>query len=252
MTRVLALAAASASAAVAGDVASFELLGFSGDGSRMAWMEHGTQDGSGFDYCNAYVIDTTDGSVLAEAEVVIDPYGEPGHAAALESGGTGRGLAVEETLDMLSPVLASFGSDDSVTCVHAVSHPLTDLGVSWDKVTFDTVERADAPFRENGAVLSLAITEVRADSIFEYWGFHPVLLRITLSDRFTGESRVIYSESELEPGLEYRQDARISDVYTLGDTLVAVVLDVFRLGFEGSDVRHMVVTGDMGFVSTGW
>ncbi len=248
----MALAAASAAAALAGDVASFEILGFSLDGSLMAWMEYGMQDGSGFEYCSARVIDTACGSVLAEADVVIDPLDRPGSDEPPEPDADGRGPAVEEAIRKLSPVLASLGVDGTTGCVHAVCHPLTDLGAQWDTVVFDTVERADAPFCDGGGVLTLSSREVRVDSICEYWGFYPVLLRITLSDRRTGESRVIYSESTLEPGWEYRQGARISDVYTLGDTLALVVLDVFRLGFEGSDVRHMVVTGDMRFVSTGW
>ena len=252
MKKALALTAVSAAAALAGDVASFEILGFSRDGSRMAWMEHGTQDGSGFDYCNAYVIDTANGSVLAEAEVVIDPYDASEAYAAFEYGTACQEPAVEEAMRMLSPVMTSLGIDDSTACVHAVSHPLTDLGVPWDSVVFDTVERADTFSASGGGVLSLSTSEVRVDSIFENWCFNPVLLRVTLSDRLTGESRIIYSESVLEPGREYRQGARIGDVYALGDTLIVAVLDVFSLGFEGSDVRHMVVTGNMSFVSTGW
>ncbi|NLP06140.1 DUF2259 domain-containing protein [Candidatus Fermentibacteria bacterium] len=252
MKKVLAFTAVSAAAVLAGDVASFEILGFSRDGSLMAWMEHGTQDGSGFDYCNAYVIETAHGSVLAEAEVVIDPYDTSESYAAFEPGTACRGQAVEEAMRMLSPVMTSLGIEDSTACVHAVSHPLTDLGVPWDRVVFDTVERADAISAPGGGILSLSTSEVRVDSIFQSWCFNPFLLRITLSDRPTGESRIIYSESALEPGREYRQGARIGDVYTLGDTLVVAVLDVVSLGFEGSDVRHMVVTGNMSFVGTGW
>jgi predicted secreted protein len=47
-----------AGTAHAGDFATRAILGFSEDGSRFAFEEYGTQDGSGFPYSNIYVIDT--------------------------------------------------------------------------------------------------------------------------------------------------------------------------------------------------
>lgn len=45
-------------AATAGDYANLSIVGFSPDAAYFAFIEHGVQDGSGWPYANAYVIDT--------------------------------------------------------------------------------------------------------------------------------------------------------------------------------------------------
>ena len=67
-TSILAAIAALAlagSAALAGDYAELEALGFSPDGRTFAFEEYGIQDGSGFPYSNIYVIDTASDNWVA-------------------------------------------------------------------------------------------------------------------------------------------------------------------------------------------
>ncbi len=49
----------------AADIAAFQSIGFSGDGSVFAFEEYGIQDGSGFPYASIYVVDTISDTYIA-------------------------------------------------------------------------------------------------------------------------------------------------------------------------------------------
>jgi hypothetical protein len=251
MRTFLFLATVAALPACAGDAADFELIGFSEDGSRVAWLEHGFQDGSGFEYCSVAIQDTGTGGTVRREDVVID-YG------TLWAGYTGEGdpppipSAVDSALTLAGYGLGLEGIVDGNIGVHCLCHPLTDLGTEGDRAAFATFERTDFQYYGGGADVTLHETEVPVDSLRDWWGIVPVMLRVDLRDRSSGETHILSEDAALDPERSYWWDYRIRDVYSYCDTTVVIVLSAFRLGFEGSDVRHFVVCGDMSFVDTGW
>ena len=60
---VLTLLASAPGVARAGDAASFRSLGFSGNGKYYAFLEFGTQDGSGFAYADVSVVDVAKNTI---------------------------------------------------------------------------------------------------------------------------------------------------------------------------------------------
>jgi predicted secreted protein len=50
----------------AADIAAFQSIGFSSDGTVFAFEEYGIQDGSGFPYANIYVLDTVHDTYVAK------------------------------------------------------------------------------------------------------------------------------------------------------------------------------------------
>jgi predicted secreted protein len=214
----------------AGDYGDREIIGFSPDGAYFAFEEYGVQDGSGFPYSNIFIIDTAKDDWLAGTPIRrrVDDEMAPLSRARAES----RAKAL--------PLLAKHGI--APRGVLAVSNPATELSANPYKVRFrlnpffNMAERAwtldlePLPFPPTAACENFGTTQG---------------LKLTITDP-DGKQRVLSEDKSVPDSRFCPRGYAISDVVTFtpegGETTLAVLLSLFRQGFEGTDRRFLAVT----------
>ncbi len=217
--------------ASAGDAADRTIIGFSPDGRYFAFAEHGVQDGSGFPYANGYVIDTSNDSWIAGTPVRV----------MLESEDEGADAAIEKMMQRLAPIVE--GHAITTTPEIVVRNPITQ--VTDDAHASRFVRRALLPADGYAYTLNLEekpieATDCPADLAGPYMGMSLTLItpsgtEITLAD-----------DASIPASRRCPLGYRISEVmFAPGTNVMAVLLDVMSLGFEGPDRRFMAITASI-------
>jgi predicted secreted protein len=228
LTIVLACGTASA-----GDYAAREILGFSPDGRTFAFEEYGVQDGSGFPYSNIYAIDTaTDGWVagtpvrmLTESELA--PLAKTRAEAARKA----RPILGVRKVGVPGNLVAS--------------NPPTEVSADPHRVVF--LPRIIAPM--GGPAYDLTLTEIAMpaagcpDMGKPFHGF-----RLTLTGP-GGSTQTLANDGQIPSSRHCPLNYAISDVLTYfppgGQPVLAVLLSMFTVGFEGPDRRFLAVTAPL-------
>jgi predicted secreted protein len=222
---LLAFAAGTA-AACAGDFADREIIGFSPDGASFAFEEYGVEDGSGFPYSNTYVIGTKDDSWVDGTPIRLRYEDEARRLADLrtEARGKAAGILARENIREPGAIVAS--------------NPATETSADPYRVSF-------LPRRFAGQSMVLQITEAAMPAencppeMGPYKGFSLVL---------TGSlgSAAIHTDKQIPQSRKCPTGYAISDVVTLypdgGEPVIAVIVSVYSLGFEGPNRRFLAVT----------
>lgn len=227
---LLALAAP----ALAGDAAERRFYGFSPDGQRFAFAEYGVQAGSGFPYANLYALDLGEDAWLRGAPVRVrldetDTRKTEGDALRAAER-RGRRLLRQNQLSepgrlLWSQPLTETRGDSAEAHFMERNLPGLTKGRSFD-LTLQTSDAPDGKCEQYGA-------DLRRFS-----------LTLTIDD---GASRQVYADPETLP--ESRGCAlgySLSDVIEgpaleNGGHYLVVLVNVFKLGFEGPDRRFLVV-----------
>lgn len=217
--------------AQAGDYAYRDIIGFSADGRYFAFEEYGVQDGSGFPYSNIFVIDGdtdnwADGTPIRRR---IDDEATPLNKARSEA----RAKA--------DPIIKKLKIDPRGLLV--VSNPATELSADPYSVRFRLNDFFNMPERAwNLRLTPISLPEPAATCE----SFGPVKgLKLELTDP-QGKTDVIAQDKSIPESRFCPQDYAISDVIAFtpegGETTIAVLLSLFRQGFEGPDRRFIAVT----------
>jgi hypothetical protein len=234
------------------ELASFDLIGFSGDGGHLAWEQCGTYDGSGFPYCQVTVMNVPDGSVLQVFSTVIDPDGTdafPG-VASMPDEQTARSMALSDARGLMDS-LGIVPGDTGRLCVH---RPLTDLSPGNDEVSFAT--GMYGPGYPASPVFDLVMENREAPGVdaetMEMWVVPPVVLYLAVVERGTGRETVLADETGTADESLYCYGYGLRDVIVWHDRFVVVVLRRSVPGFEGPDTRYRVVTGVLPRFDPSW
>ena len=229
---LLTLALACAPAA-AGDYAARDIIGFSPDGGTFAFEEYGVQDGSGFPYSNIYVIDTASDAWVGGTPVRVLTRGD---MAPLDK-------TRAEAHDKAQPILDS--RHVGVPGNHVASNPPTELSADPHHVVF--LSRIVSPMGGEGYDLALSEITLPAgdcpDMGQPFRGF-----RLTLTTP-SGGAQTLASDSAIPASRHCPLGYAISDVLTYypesGQPVLAVILSMFTVGFEGPDRRFLAVTAPL-------
>jgi predicted secreted protein len=208
----LLLLGAGAVTAFGGDTSEYRFLGFSADLRYCGFEVHGVMDGSGFPWSTVYLIDVDRNDYAVKPSAVVGEDGESEdqvRSAALEAAGIRmRAFAIEES-----------NTGDFVEA--DPSSPL----------------RLALPARGGAAALRLlerptgAVSDAgQAEKMFE------------LDLETPGKKVVLQKDSALPKGRKGATGYRIVGACVNGNK-VAAFLEWEKPGFEGPDVRQMVVTG---------
>ena len=215
--------------AMAGDYAQREILGFSPDGRTFAFEEFGVQDGSGFPYSSIYVVDTSDDSWVAGTPIRVRRDDETVPLATARADARKQSSAllnkygivpIGETL--VSNPMTEIGADPYV--VRFLTNPYVHTDRFWT-LTLTPIPFADPPGCENlGPVQGVRLVLRNAD----------------------GAEQTLQEDTKLPASRGCAQDYAISDVVFLDPEsaapVLAVLLSVYTVGFEGSDRRFLAVT----------
>lgn len=229
VNRALLLATCvAASLTFAGDSATRELLGFSRDARTFGFLQFGTEDGSGFAWCE-----------LVTVEVATNRWAAAPVFVRLEVAGATPERACAEVRRRSARTLRTLGLDRPVRGEHVIHHPLHDVGVPDDTATF-SVHRcffcAGSPRFTVLAERRPVTTAGRCQDLEP----GPELLTLTI------DGKVLQRDAELPTSRGCASWYRIVDVVLtpLEDRLV-VLLATKQPGFEGPNVRFMAVSGTL-------
>ncbi len=219
--------------AAAGDYAQREFLGFSPDGRTFAFEEYGVQDGSGFPYSNIYVIDTANDDWVAGTPVRVLTEGELAPLDKTRAEARGKAQPVLDARQVGSPGNL------------VASNPPTELSADQHHVIF--LPRMIVPL--GGSAYDLALTEIALpaegcpDMGQPFHGF-----RLTLTTA-AGGTHTLASDAEIPSSRHCPLGYAISDVLTYypsgGPPVLAVILGMYTVGFEGPDRRFLAVTAPL-------
>ncbi|RYC12282.1 DUF2259 domain-containing protein [Ciceribacter ferrooxidans] len=230
LTAGLALAA---TPALAGDIAGFRSIGFSGDGKIYAFEEYGVQDGSGFPYSNIYFLDTVKDAYLPGTPIRV----------RIDDEQAGLGAARAEAAQKASPLIESNGLADEPGQVVTLN-PMTEVDSDAHRLRYLPFP-GDPPF---GKPHTLALEEYALppppackDIVDEVKGFR---LRLTERDGAASDD-LVHEDDRLPASRNCATGYRLAGVVThtpsgTPPVHMALVL-VLSFGFEGRDGRWIAV-----------
>ncbi len=217
----------------AGDTANLDILGFSADGAVFAFEEYGVQDGSGFPYANRYYIKTADDSFAAGSpvRVRIDDENATVADARAKARQQGEAIVTEATLTANQGFTAGF---------NAVTER------SADPYRMEVNPRPVEPPID--APLEVRLTErpFPATGPCEIAGSLSGFTLTLVDPAPDGVTRLLAHDETVPQSRGCPTGYRIGAVQTLypqgGEPVMAVMIAVRGVGFEGPDYRWLAVT----------
>jgi predicted secreted protein len=206
------------SLALAGDEATLDFIGFSRDGRHLAFEQYGTQDGSGFPYSEMYVVDVASNTLASSTRVL------------LKTENASLGQARSQTMAQSRAALTRYG------IVRGNQGRFAEVAAKREQwQSFD--------FTALGRRYSLNLNETLASATPSCGDNVPKYLSLTL--RFGAFERLIQHDTRLPASRACAYDYEVHSVFVFGRSL-AVFVKLLLTGFEGPDVRWMVVTTILG------
>jgi predicted secreted protein len=229
---ILSGAACLAAPAHAGDIAAFQTIGFSKDGSIYAFEEYGVQDGSGFAYSNIYVIDTVKDTYLPGTPVRI----------LIKDEAVGVGTARAQALEKAAPLIEQHRLADNPGLL-AAFNPVSDASGNPYQISYYAYAAAP-PF---GSPYRLALEEViqPAAEKCRSWTERSssFKLKMLLQDGKNSD-RIVYDEQRAPESRGCVTGYRLGGVVThqaFGTNLHMALVTVLQHGFEGQNGRWIAV-----------
>jgi predicted secreted protein len=230
LCRALPLALLALSApALAGDAAELELLGFSADGRYLAFEQYGILDGSGTPYAEIFFID-----VPANAYAAKPVKSDVQPDVSLDK-------ARESTRQAAADDLKKLKIDPKQRGQHLIAHGLHDLGVAPREVEF-TPQLPLGGMAYESYRLHLESRAIEQDC-FGLGQAQIFTLALHLPDGKT--VRTLQHDGKLPESRGCPLEYRIQDVYLYKERRLAVFLNVFQPGYEGRNMRYLVVTSEL-------
>lgn len=236
----------------AGEYANLKFIGFSKDGKYLAFEEWGEGDPGGW-YSNTYFVDVDKNSFAAAPIALLDEEEKkPLDALRLK----GETLSAK-TLRRLKIVPGNTGR-------MIVSHLLTDWTYDdsfinyggGDKVKFNGYLNPNSPNQYEFFELILkTIPDEKAQcSNRTNYGVNKfdLTLNYTASTATNNYSQILQKDSVLPARRNCPFGYRIESVYFYNEDKIIVFLNVFSHGYEGPDMRYMVVTAELDYELFGY
>ncbi len=229
----LAVSLTAAPAAMAGDAAELNILGFSADGGVFAFEEYGVQDGSGFPYSNRYYIRTADDSFMpaTPVRVRLDDEAATLQAARSQARDLGQAIVSEAELEANRGFTAAL-------------NPVTELSADPFRLLASprpVVPPVDAPLEFRLEEIPFGDTP-SCQGLGEISGFRLLRIHATAG----GVTELLHEDGSVPESRGCPLGYALGGVQVLSagnaPTVYAVLISVRRIGFEGPDHRWIAVT----------
>lgn len=219
-------------AALAGDQADREIIGFSPDGGTFAFEEYGVEDGSGFPYSNVFIIETDTDEWVAGTPIRVRL--EDDDSATLADA---RAQARSEAQPLLDGRQIEPGHN------LLVSNPITEVSADPHEVRFVTHPHLDAS--TSGWTVSITEKELPATGCPDDLGGPFQGFTLTLTDP-DGNASTLHDDDRIPSSRKCPMRYGVSDVITAypegGPPVLVILVNMFPLGFEGPNRRFLAVT----------
>ncbi|MEO8041307.1 MAG: DUF2259 domain-containing protein [Acidobacteriota bacterium] len=218
----------------AGDYATLNFLGFSKDGRYLAFEEYGVQDGSGFPYSNVYF-----------GDVAKNSFASPSISIRLENERATESQARAKARLKSAPILKKLRIVTGNTGQLTVSRMLTDLSgdtpesgkpqkINFAEIVTSMYRRGDYELVLNPVEVKVKACDYNDQPIYKF--------DLSLKDKGVDKTVSLQKDGSLPPSRSCPIDYAMQFVYLYEDK-IAVFLNTYYMGFEGPDMRYLVVTG---------
>ncbi|PSH62266.1 hypothetical protein CU102_25740 [Phyllobacterium brassicacearum] len=221
--------------AQAGDAAKLDIIGFSKDGGVFAFEEYGVQDGSGFPYANRFYIDTTTDKFLPKTPVRVRLDDEN---ASLESAREKAGRDAQGVTSLMDEDLQANAG------MTVAANPVTELSADPFKVRVNP--RPVFPAIDPALTVALEEIAVPASDVCQNIGEIKGFRLTLLEDKPDAKPELLHEDAATPASRGCPQGYSIGAVQTYypesGEPVIAVMIAVRGMGFEGPDHRWLAVT----------
>ena len=239
ITRIFTLVALSlfllCSTSIAGDFATLNFIGFSKDGKYLAFEEYGVQDGSGFPYSHIYFVDVVKNAYAAAPVTVRIDKETATERLARSRAKLGAGAALRR-LRIIE------GNTGSLVVARLLTDPKAYRDSKDDEQTINFAETMGSLYRRGDYDLMLKSFEVKGIKDCDYNDDPIRKLELVLKDNDADTTKVLQKDANLPASRACPLSYRMQYVY-LYEGHIAVFVNTYHMGFEGPDLRYMVVTG---------
>lgn len=239
MLCVVGLAAANTRA---GDYANLKFIGFSSDGKYLAFTQYGTGDASGYPFAGVYLVDVEKNTFVAK------PF-----KVSIENEKATEDAAIRKVEAMAARKMSQLKIERGNTGMLVLAHLMTDWTYQeWNsrgddkeqKVKLNDYLNPNSPNNYEYYQLTLKPIPVKTGCNDYYTHY---MMELSLDHFSQGEkdmeAQILQKDSALPESRGCPQGYRIERVYSYKGK-IAVFINVFTQGWEGPDMRYMVVTGN--------
>lgn len=230
----------------AGDYAKLQVIGFSRDGKYLAFEEYGRADGSGFPYANVYLVDTEKNAFAAKP---FEVYIERERSSEEDAVKKVEALAARK----MRQLKIERGNTGELLLAHTMNDETLDLSeVSADPLV-GLVRFKIRPYpREQDGFLELKLKSIQVkpatcdddSGVYEFFKFELTLDSLDTNKDKRIETETLQKDDALPKTRGCPTSYRMESVYLYKNKL-AVFINKFSRGYEGPDMRYMVVTGKL-------
>lgn len=224
----------------AGDLRSLSFIGFSEDGSYLAFLQSAVSWGSGEPYSEVAFVSVPDNKWIGK------PIGfSEGRHVKLND------PAVVKTMSKLKIQHGNTGD-------HLVSRPFgpMDRDIKGTEKTqpedFQVQFNLPTADRSTDDHLQVNIKESPVEnSECQDWDVTPKIIEVTVKNLNSGQSLVLQKDTKMPKSrapCTYRY--RLQDVYVYGHREIAIFLNVFSPAIEGHNMTFLCITGDLGKIQS--
>lgn len=246
----LLLSLFTASTVWAGDATKLHFIGFSEDGRYLAFQQYGTADGSGIPFSTLYFVDVKNNYYPKKQIETLDTTGEKS-----------EGKILQQNFDAGAGILRELGIIAGNQGQKVISHLFSDVGVELKTVRFAVgMPLAGLYYR----TYALTLEEMKSnkkclpsqrsrtytlnlrerDGKKDCFGVgQSRMFTLYLHNENENASKILQKDRSLPFSRGCPLGYRIQDVYIYQEKYIAVFLNMFTPGFEGQDMRYLVVTG---------
>ncbi len=215
-------------AAHAGDFAQRVILGFSTDGGRFAFEEFGIQDGSGFAYSNIFVIATADDSWVPGSPVRVRLDDENATLADARNGARKQAAALLQPVTEPGFIAATNQPTEITDTENMAARP---------RIFYS---KSDKFVKASLSQFPLPGPDFCPPDFGNTFGF-----RLTLQTR-DGPTVTLNNDAKLPTSRGCPLNYSLADIVTYyppaGQPVLAVLILMRKIGFEGPDGRYLAVT----------
>lgn len=231
----------------AGDYAALNFIGFSADGKYLAFEEYGTQDGSGFPYSNYYFIDVAKNSYAAAPVKMLFDDSKMTDESQIPAEDVMRLKAKKAAAVNLKKFKIAAGNTGALL----VARLPTDIDAGKispnDENKNQVIKFYGEEYEGYGAdifELNLMTSKSGSKRCKEY-GFDDTLkFELSLKETRGDKSKVLQKDKDLPESRGCVNTYSVQNVYSYKGK-IAVFMNTYSYGFEGPDMRYMVVTGNL-------
>ena len=240
----LILMAAFSASVSAGDYAQLNYIGVSEDGKYLAFEEFGTQDGSGFPYSNIYFIDVDKNAYAAAAVRVMIKDSEVVEKEELE---VALKIARDKAMKSAAAKLKQFRIVAGNNGKMVVARLLTDLDVRSSDFDETKTTRTINFASDVGSMYApdqrqLIFKPIKIEDKKDYLELPVYKFELSLKEGDDGPEKMLQKDISLPESRGLPIEYAVQYVYLYEDKII-VFINKFTSGFEGPDMRYMVVTG---------